>query len=959
MKHTVLLFILLAAVASVTAGPARYQPNTIVLRLSADNPELQQWLARDRTGELSRLREILGPHTTQGYVSSATLRAVKKARREKEADQPLSTTLLAIERIVVVTTERSIDPVMISRKIASMSGIDYAEPMPVMEIIEVPNDPAAAQQYHLEKVKAFDAWDVLPFAEDVIVGIVDTGIDTTHNDLGANVYRNQAEMGRDGQGRDKRTNGVDDDGNGFVDDWYGWDFVGADGNSPDNSPLPGHPHGTHVGGTVAAIVNNEIGVAGVAKMVKVLAVKVGRDDQNARSVEKTSDGILYAAAMGASVINCSFGASSRSFADLDVILEARDLGALVVAAAGNDGLEQGFYPAAHQPVLSVAATNEDDERTFFSNFHSTVDVCAPGQSILSTVSGGAYAYYDGTSMASPIVAAIAGMTKLANPSLTPDQLRGVVKTNTDNIDTLNVSFVGRLGTGRVNALMSVLRTRSKFAEITSYSINDVDADSIFSPGDEISINMSVTNLLAPLVNGRVVASPAPSNFEPVFSVNTADLGAMPTGDTAAASNAITLRLPDDVPLNGDLAIMITIYDGDTLIGREMINATVNPSYRTFSFNDIRTTVNSVGNIGYNDYPENLQGVGFRHQGNRSILFEGGFLIGVSPTYLPNVVRGANTSYRDYSMEHINVVTVGSDAETAYSGAFADFSDSNDRYNLGLRIKERVLHPTADSLRSTMFVIYDITNISDTTIPGLFAAMFMDWDLGEAGEGDGCAWVPAQGMGVIQNTKNPSIPTIGVAMLSPLLQNFYAVDNAGDGFAPSIYDNFLRAEKWLMMSSGIARTNSRITDVSIMTGAGPFTLQPDSSQQIVFAINATDGYTSSIDQMSRARAAAIGHGWNAVPYVPLSAVDRILYLEGGPAVSAGPHALRFELSATTPVTIDIVDIMGRSVGTMVDELNLTPGVHERTIDIPAVATGAYFIRMLTYFGTQTMAIQIAP
>jgi hypothetical protein len=127
MKHTVLLFILLAAVVSIKAGPARFQPNTIILRMSADSPELQQWLANERTGELPRLREILGPHTTQGYVSSATLRAVKKSRREKETDQPLSNTPLTIERIVVVKTERTIDPVMLSRKIASMSGIDYGD----------------------------------------------------------------------------------------------------------------------------------------------------------------------------------------------------------------------------------------------------------------------------------------------------------------------------------------------------------------------------------------------------------------------------------------------------------------------------------------------------------------------------------------------------------------------------------------------------------------------------------------------------------------------------------------------------------------------------------------------------------------------------------------------------------------------------------------------------------------
>lgn len=959
MKHAILLSLLLTAVCAAVGQPA-VAPNTIVVRLANGHPDLSSWLTNDRTGELPSLRTILGPHRTHGFVSSATLKAVTKARRGKDESTLLEQKLRPIERIVVITTDHTIDPLMLSRKISAMNGIDYAEPMPVHEIIGIPNDPGVAQQYYLATVKAIEAWDLLPDRPDVLVGIIDTGIDTTHADLGANVFRHAGEMGQDGQGRDKRTNGIDDDNNGFIDDWYGWDFVGADGNSPDNTPLPGHPHGTHVGGTVGAIINNEFGIAGVAQKVKVLAVKVGRDNVNARSVEKTSDGILYAAAMGASVINCSFGSSSRSFADLDVIEEALELGALVVAAAGNDGLEQGFYPAAHPPCVSVAATDEDDVRTFFSNFHSTVDVCAPGQSILSTVPGGKFEFYDGTSMASPIVAAIAAMTKLANPSLTPDQLRAVVKANTDNIDTLNVSFVGRLGTGRVNAFSAVQRQHKKFVEVAHYSIIDDDADSIFSPGDELSVTLSAANLLDPLINGRIVVTTAPSDVQPIFDVSTADLGPMPTGDTADASNTITFTLPDDVPLNGTLALLITFYDGDTVVGREMINATVNPSFRTFTYNDVRTTVNSEGNIGYNDYPENLQGVGYRHQNKRSILFEGGFLVGISPTYLPNVVRGANTSYRDYSMEVDEVVTLGVEPTSGYSGAFTGYTDGNDRYNLGLHIDQQVLQPAVDSLRSTTFVIYNITNTSDTTITGLHAALFMDWDLGTAGEGDGCAWVHDAGLGVVQNTKDPSIPTVGVAMLSPLTMHFYALDNAGDGILiPSIYDNFLRAEKWMFMSSGIARTNSRITDVSMMIGGGPFTLMPDSTQQIVFAINADAGFTASVDQMKRARAAAQANGWNATDYVPISQVDRILYLEGGPAVFPGPHQLRFELSSSSPVTIDIVDIMGRPIGTMVDELNLTAGIHERVIDIPSSATGVYFIRMVTYFGTQTMPIQIAP
>lgn len=934
-------------VASTALHAADVEPHTVVVKWRAQAPSLIQWNQTGRRGPVSSLTEIIGSHTSEPYVLDATLVSVARAQSKQQAKTTRPRSESSISRISIVRYDADIDPTLLARKISSMPDVEYAEPLSQHHIVEIPNDPEVSLQYHLGLIRAFDAWELLPTDTTVVVGIVDTGIDTAHVDLGANVWRNSGETGFDANNVDKRFNKIDDDANGFVDDWFGWDFVGANGTTPDNTPLPGNLHGTHVGGIAAAVVNNATGVAGVGKNIRLMAVKIGRDDPSSISVARTADAILYAASMGASVVNCSFGSASFSSADDEIIQMATQLGALIVAAAGNDGVDMAFYPAGYKNVMSVAATDSSDEIAYFSNTHSSVDVCAPGVGIYSTIPNDLYQYLDGTSMASPVAAAVAAMVRLRNPTYSPAELRAAVMAACDNIDEKNGIFVGRYGNGRVNAFAAVSATDPQWVEVIGSTFIDDDGNGFYEAGDKLHLTLTLRNELSALRNAWIRVVPAPAAFSPMIVNDSIKIGPLQHGEIRTLTEDVVIDLPSDIPFNGELRLMVRIFDSTQLVSRAIITTIVNPTFRTLAVNDITTTINSMGNIGFNDYPANLQGMGFTYKGSPNLLFEGALMIGVGPRNLPNVARGGFTEAKDTSFYPRIVTQLRVDSIPTGARVVTRFSDVYDPYSVGVDVTQNVYAMTGDSLRNTVIVALDIVNRVDTTIQDLYVGQFYDFDIGPSGANNGCAWDTKQGIGLIQNAKRPDLPSIGVSMISPLATNFYAVDNDGDEFGIEIYNNFLRAEKWQLMSGGIRRKNSRITDVSTSISAGPFSLAPGERQQVCFVIAAGDDYSYITKGVTAARRAAQNMGLNAVPYSEIPEKNTIIYLEGAPLVGLGTREIRFSVGQPTPVVIDIVDLFGSTVATVVDEPNVAVGTYSRAITIPSVAQGTYFLRMTTY------------
>jgi subtilisin family serine protease len=322
------------------------------------------------------------------------------------------------------------------------AGVQSAAPDAIVQLQKTPNDTSYSSLYGMTKIGAPTAWDTTT-GSNFVVAVIDTGVDYNHPDLAANMWTNPNETAGDG---------IDNDGNGFVDDVYGWDFA-----NDDNNPMDDDGHGTHVAGTIGAVGNNSRGVAGVNWSVKIMALKfLGTNGGY------TSDAIAslnYAVAAGVKLSNNSWGGGGYDSTLASAIGRARTAGHIFVAAAGNDGTNidtTASYPASYiksyDNVVTVAATNSSDALASFSNYGSgTVTLAAPGVSILSTTPNNSYSTYSGTSMAAPHVTGAIALYWGANSSASYSDVISKLKSSVDTVSGLSgkVATGGRLNVGKM------------------------------------------------------------------------------------------------------------------------------------------------------------------------------------------------------------------------------------------------------------------------------------------------------------------------------------------------------------------------------------------------------------------------------------------------------------------------------------------------------------------------------
>jgi subtilisin family serine protease len=376
-------------------------------------------------------------------------RVVREMRRPGVAPAAAS---LAVPRFVLVATGSNVPTTTALARLAGHPAVLYAEANGVYRVCpnapgpRIPDDFRFPEQWSLDNrgqsdgtsgadIRAALAWGIATGNPAVRVAIVDTGIDYFHPDLEANVWVNPGEI---------PGNGIDDDDNGFVDDVHGYDFVNGDGD-----PLDDQMHGTHVAGIVGAVGNNGVGVSGVAWHASLMAIKAfnGRGEATLFDVLES---ISYAVANGARVLNASWMSPEKSRALGDAIAAAHGAGLLVIAAAGNDRTDVVGYPAAYPESIAVAATNNRDRRSLFSNYGPHVVLAAPGESILSTVPDNRYDVASGTSMAAPHVTGIAALVLGVHPDLENTAVEDILRSACDPLD--NPEYIGL---GRANAAKAV------------------------------------------------------------------------------------------------------------------------------------------------------------------------------------------------------------------------------------------------------------------------------------------------------------------------------------------------------------------------------------------------------------------------------------------------------------------------------------------------------------------------
>jgi subtilisin family serine protease len=371
-----------------------------------------------------------------------------------------------LSRIYRVTLADGVDVRRAALLFGSDPSVEYSEPIPAHYLHETPNDPQFNLQWFLDSIDAEAAWDVHKGEDgaEVVVGIADTGVAWRHRDLVDNIYQN---LGEDADGDGKvieesgdswifdpgDINGVDDDGNGYPDDFVGWNFFNDD-ELEDNDPDDPGSHGTHVAGLAAARTDNGVGISSISWNVKILSAS-GSNAVSGDQIDRTLGPVVYLAENGADIINMSWGSGTTSRYERDVMEYVRGLGSLLVASAGNDHVSDPHYPSSLPGVISVAAVGSSDYLTSYSNYGISVDISAPGGSggrlMLSTVPPNHYGDKAGTSMASPVAAGVFALVKSLHPSWSNEQLIEQVLGTADSVDDVNVDYAGLIGEGRINA----------------------------------------------------------------------------------------------------------------------------------------------------------------------------------------------------------------------------------------------------------------------------------------------------------------------------------------------------------------------------------------------------------------------------------------------------------------------------------------------------------------------------
>jgi len=346
-----------------------------------------------------------------------------------------------------------------------LSFVEYAEPNYIYKYCIEPNDPLFPEQWALKNIEqlypwdgrfnpppgSFDsdidgpeAWDITTGDNDIVIAVIDTGVDYTHPDLVDNIWMNDNEI---------PDNGFDDDNNGYIDDIQGWDF-----QENDNDPMDEDGHGTFCAGLISAAGDNSKGVSGVCWNCKIMPVK------SLLHSTVLAEAIKYATDNGADVISMSYGGYSFSELQKDALNFAYNHNVVLVASSGNDNISRRHYPSGYHNVISVAATDSNDKKAVFSNSGPWIDVAAPGVDVLSlrakntdmygngtNIINEEYYIASGTSMAAPHITGVAGLLLSYNSSLTPDTIQTIISNSVDNI-TSEYNIVGR-----INAYTALLK----------------------------------------------------------------------------------------------------------------------------------------------------------------------------------------------------------------------------------------------------------------------------------------------------------------------------------------------------------------------------------------------------------------------------------------------------------------------------------------------------------------------
>jgi len=466
-----------------------YVAGEVVVKLRERQSSGMRILSQDGAGDneisLLRLEAVYGLHSADPVFKGAHRRQSTNQNSfgMMSLSKPKASAIIAdssLQNFYLLKTDRNVRS--ICAELRKDPDVEHAQPNYIYERCGDPNDPEFPDQYAHQLIQMADAWDISTGSRDIVVAVLDTGVDVNHPDLKVNIWINEDEI---------PNNDIDDDNNGFVDDVTGWNFA-DDSNDviPDDIWSSVAGHGTQVAGVIAGVGNNGIGVSGVNWQSSIMALRLSTEMTTA----EVAAGLDYAAANGANVINMSFGGADSGPEGDQAVKEAIDnayaQGILLVASAGNADTSEPLYPAAYYNVMAVSSTNGEDIKTGHSSFGHWVDIAAPGTDIVTTDLDNEYIATAGTSFSGPYVAAVGALLLAHDPNLAHVDVRAILENTTDPVYYGDIDpDLGYVGTGRVNAYTALLESerRHPLGEI----VEPMPQQTFASDGNDIPLTFFV------------------------------------------------------------------------------------------------------------------------------------------------------------------------------------------------------------------------------------------------------------------------------------------------------------------------------------------------------------------------------------------------------------------------------------------------------------------------------------
>lgn len=854
-----------------------------------------------------------------------------------------------LRKIYMASFDAQIDAKILAAKISKLPGIEYAEPRYLYYTTETTVDPIKNNFITFHKFNS--AWDVSQSSSDIIISIVDSGVNYGHEDLQDKHWVNTAEI---------PNNGIDEDRNGFTDDFLGWDFWEAGYTTAtmtqDNDPFAGNnDHGTHVAGIATATPNNNKGLAGTGYNARYMAVKAGGAPDNpatagneSRSIGFGYDAILYSMVNGADIINCSWGGTNFSAFGEEVVNMANEAGILIVAAAGNDTSDENHYPSGYRNVLSVGSVDNGGQISGFSNFGYTVDVFATG--VINSSNGmgsNGYATYGGTSMASPAVAGLAALIMDKYPTWSPERIKNQIRASSVTMENANpASFRYKLGTGYIDAYLAVNTPQPGIQIDTTEYLNSFGET--LGIGEDGIVKLHLTNYGGD--SGPISVSIESLSDGVSFSDDDFPVAAIATDETRIVEIPVTTT--EEILETLSAEIVVRFVGTSSTYNNFEILAFDDLQFDISKVNDLAVSFTPTGKIGFFDASTKVGGIGFvpNHQtanfSEDNALFEGGIILEANKKVANSVRSLAGRTDNDFlPVSSYKVTSIEAISDGDGSTTFIPKS------NTTLDNAEITLNTYAfndDGTSNTIILNYIINNVSNShSLSDTYLGIFNDWDVGNFAR-NSTSYDPENDVLFISENGNLEAPYIAVASIANTSSVLAIDNNFGGGtsaFRFGLDDGFSDAEKRNALKAGTANTELANRDISAVVATGPYYIPPQSSISVGFVYAFGETELELMNQINAARSLNLFELSELNDRTENEFPNKVEFFQNYPNPFNPSTTISFTLDDPGAVELTVYNLLGQKVRTVVNS-ELQAGIHAYTVNFDQFSSGVYFATLNT-------------